>query len=373
MSFRYVDQNVPAGDYQYRAAAINDGDQGTFGGASGTAQVSAGAPTAVDTRLTVNGGQPFSIDNGDSFTIAASADLTVAANAALRLQDSDGTVSDLTRGTNSTFTLNTAPVDIGGTTYPAGRVITVAITGAPTPVQAGDIAGQGIPSNITNESGITGRGGDQLQLTGGDVTIDQDRNTTTGGGGNGQGQAATFQSATPANNATNVPVNANPTATYGTAPGAGSTATLTGPNNAVVPGTAAVNGNDIVFTPTNPLAPNTAYTATFTPAGGTATPVNFTTAAAQQQTAVFQSSAPADNDVNVPVGTNPTATYDVAPGAGSTATLVDNAGVAVPGTVTVNGNDIVFTPTAPLTAATQYTATFTPAGGTATPITFTTA
>ncbi len=83
-------------------------------------------------------------------------------------------------------------------------------------------------------------------------------------------------SVNPANNSTGGSINVNPSATFDEAidPGTVTTSTviLTGPGNVVIPGTVSVNGLVItIYTPTNPLLPNTTYTVTLK--GGFVEPV----------------------------------------------------------------------------------------------------
>ena len=178
VQLRYVDNNVPTGEYQYRLAAINDGDQGPFTASATTAGSSAQQTTVVDTRLTDGGNDtdPFVLGAGDSFTIVTSQDLEdLDGNEQLRISDTDGTVGDFVNGGNATFTLNTAEETVGGTAYPAGRVITVAIN-ANSVNQANQQNGVdtlGFPATITDSAGITDESGTKIALTG-DVTIEND-------------------------------------------------------------------------------------------------------------------------------------------------------------------------------------------------------
>ncbi len=169
--FQYTDNDTTPGTYRYRVATVQDGDTSTYTGSNNvttTAPAAADttAPTAADTRIQTNAGSPFLLETGDTFTVAASEVVTVAPNAAFRVSSS-GTPStvDLVNGGNATFTLNTAQVIIGGVTYPANTVITVALTGAGVSVS--------LPSSITISSGIVDTSGNNLNVAGSaDVNID---------------------------------------------------------------------------------------------------------------------------------------------------------------------------------------------------------
>ena len=177
--FNYVDRNVANGTYVYRSALINDGDQSAFSDESGQAIASApnsdaSAPTAVDTRLETNAGNPLLIESGDSFQVAFSEPIAApAANATVRVTDEDGSVYFLTNGAGVTFTREGAATTVGGVEYPANTVLTVDITTLPTAATAGTVAGLGIPATITQQSGITDLNNNAWNVAGSaDVTID---------------------------------------------------------------------------------------------------------------------------------------------------------------------------------------------------------
>jgi hypothetical protein len=181
---QYTDADLAVGSYTYRAATVNDGDQGEFSaGVNATATAATTpdttAPTAVDTRVDVNGGSAFLLESGDTFKVVFS-EVMAEANAGdtIRLTDSDGTVVDIanTSGTTAStnLTLNSADEVVGGVTYPAGRVLTVT-RGTDTVVVAGSEAGLGIPATITQQSGITDLAGNQWNVAGSaDVVVDSE-------------------------------------------------------------------------------------------------------------------------------------------------------------------------------------------------------
>ncbi|HVB33970.1 MAG TPA: Ig-like domain-containing protein [Patescibacteria group bacterium] len=149
---------------------------------------------------------------------------------------------------------------------------------------------------------------------------------------------------------------------------------------AAVPGTVGYAGSVATFTPTANLAPNTQFTATITSAakdlGGNAlvagavpNPWSFTTGAGPSTTPpTITLTYPANGDINVPLNTTVSATFSkamnavtiTAPGT-FTLAVAGVGGAAVTGNVTYDSvSDIAtFTPAAPLTANTPYTATIT--------------
>ena len=176
-------------------------------------------------------------------------------------------------------------------------------------------------------------------------------------------------STTPANNATGVAVGTAVSATFSEAVAPASVTassfTLSGAT-----GTISVNGATVTFTPTAPLANNTAYTATLTTAvtdvAGNHLAANrtwtFTTTAAADTTPPLVSSVnPSDTQVGVPANAVLTVTFNeaVVVPAGSL-TLSDGAG-NVPGTVSVNGAIVTFDPSVILTDNTTYTVAITTA------------
>jgi hypothetical protein len=152
------------------------------------------------------------------------------------------------------------------------------------------------------------------------------------------------------------------------------TFTLAGPGATAVPGGVTYVGNTATFTPGSPLATSTLYTATITTGAkdtsGTALAANkvwtFNTGAAAGVT----STVPVSGAPNVPVIQKINATFN-APMTASTITTAGTftvavagvGGAAVAGAVTYDAasNAALFTPTAALTASTQYTATITTA------------
>ncbi|MGO9325851.1 MAG: Ig-like domain-containing protein [Terracidiphilus sp.] len=205
-----------------------------------------------------------------------------------------------------------------------------------------------------------------------------------GCGGGGGGTTCTTNCVTstlsvaavsPANGATGVAVGSAVTATFNIGASASSvtssTFTLTQQGAGAVAGTVSYNSGSLTatFTPTAPLANNTAYTATITTGvqstAGTALAANytwsFTTApvAAPTVTAV----TPTIGATGVAVTTTITATFSETMIAstitGSTFTLTPQGGSAIAATVSYAANVATLTPTAQLANNTTYTATVT--------------
>ncbi|MBB2901011.1 putative cell wall-binding protein [Kineococcus radiotolerans] len=181
-NFQFVDNDVPAGIYRYRVAAVNDGDQGTYlevtnNVASIAPSTDTTGPTAVDTRVGTNGaGSALTLNSGATFTVAFNEPVSLpASGATLRLTDADGTVVDHVVGTNLGVARNAAAVTIGGTSYPINSVLTFTVTGAGTVVTAGTGAGLSLPSTISAQSGVADVNGNAWNIAGSaDATIDNE-------------------------------------------------------------------------------------------------------------------------------------------------------------------------------------------------------
>lgn len=181
-------------------------------------------------------------------------------------------------------------------------------------------------------------------------------------------------SVTPGAGATAVPVGTLLTATFNKAmnPGTVTTSTFTviGPGGAAVTGTVSYSGNTATFTPVALLAGNSLYTATISAAvadvNGTPLGSDFIWSFTTSTIPTVLFSNPANGAVNVALNRKLTATFSEAMnGASVTAAgtfslaVAGVGGAAVPGTVTYIAvtNTAIFSPTLPLVAQTQYTAT----------------
>ena len=187
----------------------------------------------------------------------------------------------------------------------------------------------------------------------------------------------TVVSTVPVNGATAVAVNTTITATFSEAMNpatiTGTTFTVTGPGAAPVAGAVTYAGTTATFTPTTALAGSTLFTATITtgatdPAGNRLA-ANFVWTFTTVSQPTVTSTNPARAATNVPINQKITATFSepmssstiIAPGTFALAVTV--GGAAVPGAVTYDSasHTAIFTPTASLTASTQFTATITTA------------
>ncbi len=191
-------------------------------------------------------------------------------------------------------------------------------------------------------------------------------------------------STNPLNGAANIHINRKITATFSEAMNSGSVTAagtfslaLAGVGGAAVPGTVTyvAGANAAIFTPTLNLLPNTQYTATITTAAQSAAGNNlatnyvfsFTTGATADVTPpTVIATVPLSAADNVPTNQVITATFSEAmdpatiTAAGTfTVAVAGVGGAAVTGTVGYAGTAATFTPSAPLTASTQYTATIT--------------
>lgn len=148
--------------------------------------------------------------------------------------------------------------------------------------------------------------------------------------------------------------------------------TVTGPGGTSVVGTVSCTGNGAIFTPANPLTPNSLYVATITTAATDLQGVSlagnyswtFRTGTAATAPSVV-STNPVNGATGVPTNQTVAATFSEAMNpatiSGTTFTLTAPGGVVVPGTVVyaVSGSAAIFTPTTALTASTLFTATIT--------------
>ena len=197
------------------------------------------------------------------------------------------------------------------------------------------------------------------------------------------GAAPAVTSTVPASGANNVPLVQKITATFNT-PMSASTITAAGTYTVAVAGVggAAVAGavsydtasNTAIFTPTAALTANTQYTATVTIAAQSAQnfplAANYVWSFSTGQTANASvpsviSTNPANVATNVPLNQRIAATFSTSmdpatiSAAGTYTLAATVGGAAVPGTVSYVSRTAVFTPTANLAAATNYTATVT--------------
>ena len=132
------------------------------------------APQSTLTNLTSSGGFANTLDAGDKIELRFNESMSVASNSTIRVSDSDcgqptgntlaacsggldRTVADINCATNATCTLDT----FGGVTN--ARLI-VLMTGNPTIVTAGSVAGAQYAIVVTDSSGITDLSGNAWDL-----------------------------------------------------------------------------------------------------------------------------------------------------------------------------------------------------------------
>jgi hypothetical protein len=177
--------NVPNGTYNIIVRAENPPTTQTSGEALSADVTVPGTPDtagplAIDTVITTNAGLGGTLDTGDVFKVVFNEALGApVAGDSIRATDNDGatdTIADFVNGTNATFALNAAAETVNGVSRPAGTVLTVTLTAAPTTVQAGLVAGLQIPATITDQSGTADAVGNLWSIAAAnqDLVIDQD-------------------------------------------------------------------------------------------------------------------------------------------------------------------------------------------------------
>jgi hypothetical protein len=156
-STTYIDRNLAAGAYCYRVGAT---DPVTGAAAFGYSQgvvinnppLPIAPPRALDARVTTSAGSPAVLDNGDVIKIAFSKEMQTPVGREMRVQDADGTVADIgCRQYQQACTLNAGPETLGGVSYPANTVVTIAMQTPTVVVSAGSNAG--LQLNVTVTSG----------------------------------------------------------------------------------------------------------------------------------------------------------------------------------------------------------------------------
>jgi len=148
---------------------------------------------------------------------------------------------------------------------------------------------------------------------------------------------------------------------------------LTGPGTTPVTGSVNYSGSTATFTPTALLAVSTSYTATITTGAkdpkGVPLAANYVWTFTTAPPPAVTSTVPASGASNVPLNQKISATFNTTmtastiTAAGTFTVAKTTGGTAVAGAVTYDSasNTAIFTPTAALTASTQYTTTVTTA------------
>jgi hypothetical protein len=188
----------------------------------------------------------------------------------------------------------------------------------------------------------------------------------------------------PVATASGVPTNQKITATFSKVMNpagitASGTFTVAAAGGAAVPGTVSYGGNAATFVPATNLQPSTQYTATIANAaqdlsgnalnaGTVSNPWSFTTGAADTTAPAITLTSPANTDINVLLNKAVNAKFSKAMDPATltapatfTLAVAGNGGASVGGNVSYDSTSQIatFTPTANLTANTQYTATIT--------------
>jgi putative cell wall-binding protein len=172
--FQYVDTDVAAGGYVYRALGTIDGDSSPYSTATGTITSTTPGPDVTAPTVVANGGVQdvdgtFTdvLDTGDRFILYLDEAVTVASNAAVIVSDGADT-GTLTNGGNATFTTNSTAVGQNA----ANTILTILVNSPVLESPSNDVVGAA-SYTLTNRSGITDASGNALALTG-DNTLEDD-------------------------------------------------------------------------------------------------------------------------------------------------------------------------------------------------------
>jgi hypothetical protein len=323
-----------------------------------TVTITTAVQDTIGNALAANVGWIFSTSSTSTLPKVTSINPTNAATGVLRNQIITATFSksmDSTTINATTFTL------MNGVTPVLGTVTYNGLVAAFTPTVVLD------PNTVYTATITTG-----VQDTQGFALAANFVWSFTTGTGPELTPAVTFT--TPANGATGVPLNMKFAATFDKAmdPTTLTTATFTLQQGAlVVPGTVVYTGLEATFAPTVNLTPNTTYTATIT-TGAKSTSGNplaadyvwsFTTGAANDVTRPIVSfTNPADTAIDVPVNQKIVAVFskpmDSATINTTTFTLTDGVN-PIAGTVSLVGQEAIFTPDVNLDSDVAFTATIT--------------
>jgi hypothetical protein len=175
-STTYIDPNLAVGAYCYRVGATDPvTGVGAFGYSQGAIinnpPLPIAPPRSLDARLTTSAGSPALLDNGDVIKIAFSKEMQAPVGRQMRVQDADGTIADIgCRQSEQACTLNAATETLGGVSYPANTVITIAMQTPPVIVAAG--SGAGLQLNVTVMSGnFADIAGNTWDVPGSDDTV----------------------------------------------------------------------------------------------------------------------------------------------------------------------------------------------------------
>jgi len=279
----------------------------------------------------------------------------------------------------ATFSEAMTPASISSTTFTLTGPGSTTVIGAVTYIAAGSVATFIPAASLTPSSAYTATiTTGAKDLSGTAMAQNYVWTFTTAAAANST--PPTVISTIPLNGATGVPLNQIVSATFSTAmnPATINSATfkLTGPGATAVSGLLAYAaiGNTLTFTPTANLTPSTLYTATITTGAqnlaGIALASNFvwtfTTGTSTATTAPeLVSTVPANAAINVPLNQAVSATFTEAMNPltinPATFQVTGPGGTSIAGTVSYDAINFIatFTPTALLTASSNYIATIT--------------
>ena len=174
-STSYVDEDRSSGTYCYRVGATNPVTSAAAFGYSNPAMIAnpptpvgqTGAPTSLDARVTTNAGSSTILDTGDVVKIAFSEAMrSPSLGTAVRAQDADGTIADLTCGTNATCALNASSETLGSVSRAAQTVLTIRLTASPTIISSGTSATLRISATVVDRAEVADLSGTLWNLNG---------------------------------------------------------------------------------------------------------------------------------------------------------------------------------------------------------------
>lgn len=154
----------------------DDGNVASLASGDRTIERDTVAPTILDVRATTDANLQNQVDSGDVHVFVFSEPMAAPTTGSYDLRDGDAvtpTTGRVTCGSGgTTCTLNSAPVTVRGTTYEAGRVLTVTVgTASPS---GGTTPGLQYPVTITALANLTDVEGNPVDLSGSpDKTIEK--------------------------------------------------------------------------------------------------------------------------------------------------------------------------------------------------------
>jgi hypothetical protein len=172
--FVFSDNNVANGCYTYRIRATspisaNTADSAAPAAKSVPAAPDTTAPTSIFATMTTKANLNGAFDAGDVVKVVFNEAMAPpAVGSKVQLIDGVGdlTIAELIAGTNATFTLNADAEIVNAIPRPAGTVLTITLTGAPSTVFPGLTAGLQVPATVIDEAGIKDVAGNPWDIPG---------------------------------------------------------------------------------------------------------------------------------------------------------------------------------------------------------------